>query len=104
MAKMVLSTQILENYAWDRDGNLLTGDDAYWKPKGGKDYFVLNVDVNKASAIAEAAIKQIERTNDAYIETVHIWQVVEDNYKTPFERDQFAYEGKIVYPVKVIEV
>lgn len=38
--KIVIQTQYMENYAWDAEGNLGTGDDAYWKGKGGYGYVV----------------------------------------------------------------
>ena len=44
MSKLLITTQVFENYAWREDGSLGTGADAYWKPKGGSDYVVRGVD------------------------------------------------------------
>jgi len=38
--KIVIQTQYCENYAWNEDGTLGTGPDAYWKFKGGSGYVV----------------------------------------------------------------
>ena len=97
MAKIVLWTQVYENYAWNEDGSLGKGDDAYWKAKGGSEYVVKNVDVNRAAEIATWAAGQIEQDNDAFREYVIHWEIVEDDYLTEFERDQLEYEGKITY-------
>jgi hypothetical protein len=97
MAKLMITTQVLENYAWDEHGNLGTGADAYWKAKGGSDYVVKNVDVNRAAEIATWAAGQIEQDNDAFREYVIHWEIVADDYLTEFERDQLEYEGKITY-------
>jgi hypothetical protein len=35
--QLVFFTQVHENYAWDSEGNLGTGANAYWKPKGGNE-------------------------------------------------------------------
>ena len=42
MAKLLITTQVYENYAWNEDGSLGTGDNAYWKAKGGNDYVLPN--------------------------------------------------------------
>ncbi len=49
MSKLLITTQVYENYAWREDGSLGTGADAYWKAKGGSDYVVLNIDINDAA-------------------------------------------------------
>ena len=43
MAKLLISTQVYENYAWREDGSLGVGVDAYWKAKGGSDYVVKKI-------------------------------------------------------------
>ena len=49
MSKLLITTQVYENYAWDENGNLGKGADAYWKAKGGSDYVVKNFrDYNRA--------------------------------------------------------
>ena len=43
MAKLLISTQVYENYAWNEDGSIGTGSDAYWKAKGGDEYVVTGI-------------------------------------------------------------
>lgn len=104
MAKIVLFTQYMENYAWREDGSLGTGADAYWKFKGGSEYVVKNVDINRAQEIAQKATEQINVDNDAFREYVISWEVVQDDYLTDFEQSQLEYEGKITYPARGLEV
>jgi hypothetical protein len=100
MSKLLITTQVYENYAWNEDGSIGTGDNAYWKPKGGSDYVIRNIDVNRAQELANKATLELEQASDYFTETVIGWEVVEDDYLTEFERDQLEFEGKIVYPVK----
>ena len=99
MSKLLITTQVYENYAWDENGNLGKGADAYWKAKGGSDYVVKNFKGNdaKATAAVMALRAQIEQDNDAFREHIIGWRVVADDYMTQFERDQLEYEGKITY-------
>ena len=41
--KVVIFTQVYENYAWREDGTLGTGTEAYWKAKGGDEYVVTGI-------------------------------------------------------------
>ena len=100
MSKLLITTQVYENYAWNEDGSIGTGADAYWKPKGGSDYVIRNIDVNRAQELADKATLELEQASDYFTETVIGWEVVADDYLTEFERDQLEFEGKIVYPVK----
>ncbi len=98
MAKLLISTQVFENYAWDENGNLGTGANAYWKPKGGSDYVVKKFkDFNRVTETVMALRSQIEQDNDAFREHIIHWEVVADDYLTEFERDQLEYEGRITY-------
>ena len=104
MAKLLITTQVYENYAWDENGNLGTGDNAYWKPKGGSDYVVKNFrDYNRVTEVVMALRSQIEQDNDMFREHIIGWEVVADDYMTDFERSQLEYEGKITYPAKELE-
>lgn len=99
MAKLLIQTQVYENYAWDENGNLGTGDKAYWKAKGGSDYVVKNFKkFNKVTETVMALRSQIEQDNDAFREHIIGWEVVADDYLTEFERSQLEYEGKITFP------
>jgi hypothetical protein len=104
MAKLLIQTQVYENYAWREDGTLGTGDDAYWKAKGGSDYVVRNIDINCVQEIADRACAEVEQNTDAYQESVISWQVVEDDYLTEFEQSQLEYEGRIRYPAHELAV
>jgi len=94
MAKLLITTQVYENY-----GN---ADEPYWKPKGGCEYVVKKF--RGGDEAATAAIMglrpQIECDNEFYREYVLGWQIVGNNYLTEFEKSQLEYEGKIVYPAK----
>jgi hypothetical protein len=99
MAKLLIITQVYENYAWNEDGSLGTGDNAYWKAKGGSDYVVKNFrDFDRVVETVNALRPQIEQDNDAFREHIIGWEVVADDYLTDFERSQWEYEGKITYP------
>jgi hypothetical protein len=100
MSKLLITTQVYENYAWNEDGSIGTGANAYWKAKGGSDYVIRNIDVNRAQELASKATLELEQASDYFTETVIGWEIVEDDYLTEFERDQLEFEGKIVYPVK----
>jgi len=104
MSKLLITTQVYENYAWREDGTIGVGADAYWKAKGGNDYVIPNIDINTAAEIAEMVRPQIEENNDYFTEHVIGWEVVADDYLTEFERSQLEYEGKITYPAREILV
>jgi len=103
MSKLLITTQVYENYAWNEDGSIGTGANAYWKPKGGSDYLVKNLTslvLTTIRDLVDAVRPQIEQDNDYFREHVIHWEVVADEYLTEFELDQLEFEGKIVYPVK----
>jgi hypothetical protein len=105
MSKLLISTQVYENYAWGEDGTLGTGADAYWKAKSGNDYVVKNVDeCDMVDIIVDRVRGKIECDNDAFREYVIGWKVVADDYLTSFERDQLEYDGKITYPAQEVNV
>lgn len=105
MSKLLISTQVYENYAWMEDGSLGTGDKAYWKAKGGSDYVVRGVDeCDMIDIIVDRVRGKIETDNDAVQEHIIGYRVVADDYLTEFERSQLEYEGRIVFPVNEITV
>lgn len=105
MAKLLITTQVYENYAWMEDGSLGTGENAYWKAKGGSDYVVRNFkDFNRVTEVVMALRGQIEQDNDAFREHIIDFEVVADDYLTDFERSQWEYEGKITYGPKELAV
>jgi len=100
MAKLLITTQVYENYgAHDWDG---TGEcPQYWKAKGGSDYVVKKFkDLNKVTETVMALRSQIECDNEGFRETIIGWEIVGDKYLTEFEQSQLDYEGSIRYPAK----
>jgi hypothetical protein len=93
MAKLLIQTQVYENYG--------TADEPYWKPKGGADYVVKKFkDFNKVTETVMALRSQIEQDNEYYREHIINFEVVANDYLTDFEKSQWEYEGKITYPAK----
>jgi hypothetical protein len=94
MAKLLITTQVYENYG--------TADEPYWKPKGGSDYVVKKFKGGEAAAtMAVMALRsQIECDNEGYREYILGWEIVGDKYLTEFEKSQLDYEGKITYGPK----
>ena len=77
--KIVIQTQYCENYAWNEDGTLGTGADAYWKFKGGSTYFVTDLTSKQINKIAQGGIptleKLIEFKNEAFEEYILYWEI-----------------------------
>lgn len=101
MAKLLITTQIHENYGahdWDGEGEC----PQYWKAKGGNCYVVKKF--KGGSTGATQAImglrSQIECDDSYYRESIIGWEIVADNYMTQFEKDQLDYMGKIQYGPK----
>ena len=94
---LVIQTQVFENYAWDENGNLGTGDKAYWKAKGGCSYKIKNVPLNiDYAAVVKAA--PVGQDDDYFREYVIDWSIESDDWLSGFERDQLEYDGEIAYP------
>ena len=102
--KAIFTTQVYENYAWREDGSIGTGEDAYFKPKGGDEYVVKNVDKSQMLRILKEVKAQVEVSNDYFRETVVDFMLVEDDYLTEYERSQLEYDGCIVYSPKELEM
>lgn len=99
--KVIVFTQVYENYAWREDGTIGTGAEAYWKAKGGNEYVITGIwDEEEATVAVMAMRDQIETANDYMTETIIDFQLADNEDLTPFEKDQLAYEGRIVYPAK----
>ena len=105
MSKLLITTQVYENYAWCEAGSPGTGADACWKPKGGSDYVVRGVDeCDMIDIIVDRVRGQVEQDNHAFMERIIGYRVVADDYLTEFERDQLEFEGKIRYPAHELTV
>lgn len=98
--KLVIYTQVYENYAWNEDGSIGKGDAAYWKAKGGDEYVIKNWKGKDVTAAVMAVRDQIERADDYITETVIDWNIVADDYLTEYEKNQLEFDGKITYPAK----
>lgn len=101
MAKLLISTQVYENYGahdWDGKGEC----PSYWKAKGGNDYVVKKFrGGDEAATVAVMGLRsQIEQNNEYYQETIIGWKIVADKHLTEFEQSQLDYEGKITYGSK----
>jgi hypothetical protein len=95
MSKLLITTQVYENYG--------DADQPYWKPKGGGDYVIKNFkDYNRVTETVMVVRGQIEQNNEYFREHVIGWEIVADDYLTDFERSQWEYEGKIIYPANEI--
>ena len=104
MAKLLITTQVYENYGahdWDGKGEC----PQYWKAKGGSDYVVKDFrDFHRVTETVMALRGRVESDNDHYREHIIGWEVVADDYLTEFERSQLEYEGRITYPAQTLEV
>ena len=90
MAKLIISTQILENYG--------TEDNPFWKCKGSEDYIVKNFrDFNRVAQVVMALRPQIEIDNPFCQEYIAHWSVEDDDYLTQGERLQLQFEGHVAY-------
>lgn len=99
--KLLITTQVYENYAWNEDGSIGKGDDAYWKAKGGDEYVVTGIwDEEEATTAVIVLRKDIERDDDYIREHIVDWELLDNEDLTPFEKDQMEYEGKITFPAK----
>ena len=104
---LVISTQCYENYAWNEDGSIGTGPDAYWKAKGGSEYKILgvptDVDSDEILSIVRRSMPIIEQDN-AFLQTTIIGYGLEaDDWLSDFERSQLEYEGSIQFAEPTIE-
>lgn len=104
MTKLLITTQVLENYGahdWDGEGEC----PQYWKAKGGNEYVVLNVDAcDMVETIVYRAAQQVEQDTMHYREYVIGHTIVADDFLTEFERSQLEYEGRILYPAQELTV
>lgn len=103
MSKLLIITQVYENYGahdWDGEGEC----PQYWKAKGGSEYVVKNIDVNRVDDLVKGVWNQVESASEYYRETILLWEVVADDYLTEFEQSQLEYEGEIRFPAKELMV
>lgn len=101
---IVIETQRYENYAWNPDGTIGTGSDAYWKAKGGSSYKILGVPSNvDLDEVVSMVRDSIEKNSDYIQETIISYGMEKDNWLSRFERSQLEYDGEIQFPEPTIE-
>lgn len=105
MSKILIQTQYCENYAahdWDGTGEC----PQYWKMKGGEEYFIpIPADFPLAN-VAELVKKvedKVQWENNYSQSTLLGWEVVPDDFMTEFEKNQLEFDGRILFPAKVLE-
>lgn len=99
MAKLLITTQVYENYGihdWQGPPQVCP---QYWKAKGGNDYVVKKFKGDATTAVM-ALREQIECDNHSFREQIIDWRIVADDYLTEFEQSQLDYEGSIRYPAR----
>ena len=101
---LVIETQCYENYAWNEDGSIGTGQNAYWKAKGGSSYKILGVPTDvDLDEVVSMVRSNVERSNDYVRETIIGYGLEADDWLSGFERSQLEYEGQIQFSEPVIE-
>lgn len=97
MAKLVILTQVYENYG--------SVEKPHWKAKGGDNYVVSNfTHFNEVQAVVDSIRDRLEVNDDFYNEYIIDWFVAEDDYLTRDERNQLEFDGRITYPAKELVV
>ena len=102
--KLLITTQVYENYAHNEDGTIGVGDAAYWKAKGGNDYVVKNFKGKDVTMAVMALRDKIEEDSPYFREHIVDFNIVADDYLTEFERDQLEYDGSITFPARELEL
>lgn len=109
--KLLLITQNFENYAWNDDGTLGTGDNAYWKAKGGDEFFVMLDDQHMTwplngyiNSVISKVSSLVEIDNDGFRRIIIGHEIVPDDFQTEFELSQLEYDGTIHYPTEIIDL
>jgi hypothetical protein len=102
MAMLVITTQIFENYgahSWDGVGAC----PQRWKPKGGRDHKVRNIDPNRSFAVYESVVDRVTENNDYFCERVLDYRVEADDWLSEFEQSQLERDGEIRFPEPEID-
>ena len=101
---LVIETQVHENYAWNEDGSIGTGPDAYWKAKGGRSYKILGVPANvDLDEVVSLVRNNIEYSNDYMQQTIIGYGLEKDDWMSWIEKAQMEYDGTIEFPEPTIE-
>ena len=104
--KLHITTQYMENYGahdWDGEGAC----PQYWKFKGGEDYFYqLGNAMPSDEHIAELVNhlrSRVEWSDEGSRSYIVSYGIVEDGYRTEFERSQLEYDGVIQHPAVMLQ-
>ena len=104
--KLLITTQTQENYGahdWDGEGAC----PQYWKFKGGEDYFYqLGNAMPSDEHIAELVNhlrSRVEWSDEGSRSYIVSYGIVEDGYRTEFERSQLEYDGVIQHPAVMLQ-
>ena len=101
---LVIETQCYENYAWNEDGSIGTGPDAYWKAKGGSSYKILGVPTGvDLDEVVSMVRSDIEYSNDYSQQTIIGYGLEADDWLSWSEKAQLEYDGMIQFSEPVIE-
>ena len=104
--KLHIITQYCENYGahdWNGEGAC----PQYWKFKGGEDYFYqLGNTMPSDEHIAELVNhlrSRVEWSDEGSRSYIVSYGIVEDGYRTEFERSQLEYDGVIQHPAVMLQ-
>lgn len=97
MNKIHVWTETRRNYG--------TPESPEWGHSGLENFFIINFKGGEAEATATVMSKRgkIESDTPMFIRKILGWNIVPENYRTQFERDQVFYEGKVFQPVELID-
>ena len=74
-----------------------------WKAKGGDTYFVMDVEPGTEERVMESVRNQVEFSNPIAQEYIVGYCLVDDDFMTRDERLQLEFDGKILYPTRILE-
>jgi hypothetical protein len=74
-----------------------------WKAKGGDTYFVMDVEPGTEERVVESVRDQVEFSNPIAQEYIIDYCLVDDDFMTRDERLQLEFDGKILYPTRVLQ-
>ncbi len=103
--KVVVETQVYENYAaHDYDGKG-PAPEPYWKAKGGNTYIVARISLEEAvkgrayihATYIEPALPNMQRNDHWYHEYLVDWELVDIHEPTSYEREQLRWEDGFIY-------
>ena len=99
MAKLVITTQYMENYDVDQ-----VTEEGHWKYKGGHDFIIDNVDVNNVQSVVAEITPLIEYDNSMSREYILNWSVESDHWVPEYEKSQKEwYDGQMYHEPRLFK-